>query len=139
MAKLKLKLNTTTPPYSLSPPWCEECGYEFPFREAGWLCPRCDPEPMEKLPIAHRLVALMDTFPVLESAPRDSLHALATWGTSHGGMWAVRFILYVHGPDLPVYYGLGSFRMHKALSRWDMQQREAFGAWASNPWWVDGA
>lgn len=121
-------------------PWCKDCEHEFPHAAANlYGCPRCDPQPMEKLPIAHRLVALIDTFPALESAPRDSLHALATWSCSDGATEAVRFILYVHGPDMPAYFGLGPFRMHKALCRWDLSQRRAFGAWASNPWWVEGA
>lgn len=90
---------------------------------------------------AIRIQRLAGTFPSLVSAPGiqqwDAVTVenwAASGGPSHGELCAARFILAVWNPHDE--WRCGHFDVMEALGIWDLPHRQAFLAWASNPWWA---
>ena len=85
-----------------------------------------------------RMTNLARTFPSLQGAPGvrpwnpEELDRWATSVASHGERVTASFLLAVWtGSEWP-----GSpFDLMEALRVWDPPHREAFLAWASDPWW----
>lgn len=51
----------------------------------------------------------------------------------HGALCSLRFVGSVWNPTAK--RKCGKFDLHDAMSCWDREHREAFVAWASDPWW----
>lgn len=51
-----------------------------------------------------------------------------------GGRHAAQFVLAVWNSSHR--WSIGPFRAIDAMATWDSQMREAFVAWAKNPWWA---
>lgn len=107
-----------------------------------------------------RLTVLARSFPALERAkglaPFDpeEFDRWAAQHTSGGGRHAARFVLAVwsgttgtvfgrprKGPDdclhftVETWWRVGLFDVVDAMARWDDPHRQAFLAWAKDPWW----
>lgn len=54
-------------------------------------------------------------------------------GITAGSLMAGRFILQVWDPMFK--WTAGRFNVVEAMQRWDYRHREAFLAWAQDPWW----
>ena len=99
-----------------------------------------------------RLTQLVYSFHCLTECPHQFLIPLfrpddfARWAAKTqggGGMDAALFILSIqnryfdwssnHGLER---HGSGQFNASGAMSNWDASMREAFIAWASDPWWI---
>ncbi len=112
-----------------------------------------------------QMTALCETFPTLQNAggifPWDpeKLDEWACGPTSHGAMFAARFVLAVwhgrmghidgkprktpekkswHGQyrfNLDTHWRCGPFDAVDAMGTWDSTHRKAFLRWAESPWW----
>ena len=57
-----------------------------------------------------------------------------TWpGVTAGSLMAGRFVLQVWNPSTK--WTAGRFNVVEAMQRWDYAHRDAFLAWARDPWW----
>jgi hypothetical protein len=88
-----------------------------------------------------RIKLLAQMFPCLRKAPGISpWNALAVddWASSgnpsHGELCTARFVLAVWDPNGE--WRSGRFDLMEALPVWDLHHREAFLAWARDPWWA---
>lgn len=90
--------------------------------------------------MAHEnLIRLARSFPNLEDAdglsPFDA-EALDRWATGpspgHGALYAAQFVLSVYNLSAP--WQCGTFNVVRAMATWDRSHREAFLAWARDPW-----
>jgi hypothetical protein len=84
---------------------------------------------------------LAQTFPSLWKAPGISpwkACAVEDWAASgrpsHGELCTARFILAVWDPNYE--WQCGRFDLMDALRVWDLHHRDAFFAWARDPWWA---
>jgi hypothetical protein len=94
----------------------------------------------ESLDLEAKMTALARTFPSMSSSPHVRLwdaNSFDRWAgetpLSHGELMTARFLLAVWDPDHA--WLCGRFDLMKALRVWDEKHREAFLAWASDPWW----
>lgn len=91
----------------------------------------------------RRMVRLALSFHSLERAPLADRHGefdpvyFARWANrelySHGARCAAQFILSVW--NCRVRWRIGRFDLQEAMQCWDLSHREAFLAWAREPWW----
>lgn len=90
--------------------------------------------------MAHeKLTDLARSFPTLEDAdgvsPFDA-EALDAWACGpvpgSGALYAAQFVLSVYNLGAP--WKCGPFHAVRALAAWDRRHREAFLAWAREPW-----
>lgn len=107
-----------------------------------------------------RMTELARSFPTLSDAPLDPFDPdkLDEWacsaGPSHGATIAARFVLAVWSGrsalicnrriltddldytfDAVTPWRCGIFDVVDALGTWDSRHRQAFNAWAKDPWW----
>ena len=88
-----------------------------------------------------KMTALCATFPSLRGQPGAEpfdAEALHSWVTTSGARTsgnaaAVAFVLSVFNED--AWQERMRFRVGDALGVWDLAHRQAFLAWASDPWW----
>jgi hypothetical protein len=91
-------------------------------------------------PLKARHTKFAQTFPCLRNAPGVSpwepheLNLWATRGVSHGEKVTARFVLAVW--DRHTEWECGKPDLMEALGVWDLAHRQAFLAWAADPWWA---
>lgn len=97
----------------------------------------------------YDMFGLVQSFPTLRNAdycskPRGAEHfefdavRMNRWvrtyeGITAGSLMAGRFILQVWNPH--TRWTAGRFNIVEAMQRWDYAHRDAFMAWAKDPWW----
>lgn len=97
--------------------------------------------------VGQRMLDLAQTFPSLAAAVGDgtckiakgwSARELERWAcsvqSSASGKCAAAFVLNVYNRTHA--YAVGRFDAHEALPLWDTEHRQAFLAWAKDPWWA---
>lgn len=97
-------------------------------------------------PYGERIQALVASFPTLfnhglADEPFDANgHAAITFdkwacgpAPGSGALCAAQFILSIW--NTTTEWDCGRFDLHRALGVWDDRHREAFLAWANDPWW----
>lgn len=91
----------------------------------------------------RRMVDLALSFPTLRNAPLADKYGefdaryFARWADrtlySSGARHAARFVLMVFNSS--TRWKIGRFDLSHAMQTWDGAHREAFVAWAKDPWW----
>lgn len=90
-------------------------------------------------PTERRMIELAKTFPTFPRRPEVvdpwRPRELAAWAaaSSHGELLVAQFLLAVWDPSHD--WACGRFDVMEALSIWDAPHRDAFLAWAAEPWW----
>lgn len=94
----------------------------------------------EQTSLTGRMTAFARTFPCLRQAPGTELWdapEFDRWAAdtplSHGEVETARFVLAVWDPAGT--WRCGRFDLMEALRVWDETHRQAFLAWAGDPWW----
>lgn len=91
--------------------------------------------PVPRSPIEHLALSFATLRAARGVAPWDP-EAFDEWACgpepSSGGFHAARFVLNVW--NMNVEWGCGKFDLMRAMNAWDREHREAFLAWADDPW-----
>jgi hypothetical protein len=94
---------------------------------------------MEDYELREKMTVFAETFPSVRNAfgihpfDADEFNRWAQGPVSHGERVTARFLLAVWDPVIE--WEAGKFDLMEALRIWDPPHREAFLAWASDPWW----